>query len=265
MHPADMTERTFTHEGRTLTLLETGNGPSLIVMHELRGMTPAFLAFMRKLAAAGFHVVSPLFFGTPGNSPGALGTVFNIARICISKEFSAMQAGESGPVVDWLRALARDLQARQNGKPVGILGMCFAGNFALASLVEPAVTAAVMCQPSLPMGSSPEKRNDLHLRPEELARIKRRVEAEQIPLLAMRFSHDKLCPGERMQRLRREFGEAIECIEIDSSPGNPNGLRPKAHSVITRDLVDQQGHPTLDAYNKVIDYFRTRLIANGTA
>lgn len=259
MLPTNFSQRDFTHAAHTLPVIETGSGPALIVMHELRGMTPAFLGFMSKLAAEGFHVVSPLFFGSVGNTPGAVGTLFNIARICISKEFSALQAGESGPIVDWLRALARDLQSQQNGNPVGILGMCFAGNFALASLVEPAITAAVMCQPSLPMGSAPEKRNDLHVNPADLVRIKQRVRDENIPLLSMRFSHDKLCPGERMQRLQQEFGSAIECIEIDSSPNNPNNLRPKAHSVITRDLVDAQGHPTRVAYDKVLAYFKARL------
>lgn len=260
MHSDPFQQRNFTHAGRTLPIIECGEGPALIVMHELRGPTPAFLDFINKIAAAGFHVVSPIFFGSPGNSPGTVGTLFNIARICISKEFAALHAGQSGPISDWLRALARDLQSRSGGLPVGVLGMCFAGNFALASLVEPAVMAAVMSQPSLPMGSAPEKRADIHLCPNDLQAIKNRVAEERIPLLAMRFTHDKLCPGERMQSLKKEFGDALECIEIDSGPGNLHNLPLKAHSVLTRDLVDQQGHPTLEAYQQVIAYFRSRLM-----
>ena len=63
-------------------------------------------------------------------------------------------------------------------------------------------------------------------------------------LLGLRFSHDKGCPAERFETLRRTLGDSFECIEIDSSPGNPLGIRSRAHSVLTVDLVDQPGHST---------------------
>lgn len=255
------TQRKFAHDGYTLTVIERGDGPALIIMHELRGVTPEFLHFISEIAAAGFHVVSPILYGSPGDSPGAVGTIFNVARICVSKEFAALQAGQSGPITIWLRALAKDLQSRSGNRGVGILGMCFTGNFALASLLEPAIIAAVISQPSLPMGNSLEKRCDLHIEPAELQKIKARVAAEKIPLLTLRFSHDKLSPRERTERLQQEFGSALQCIEIDSGPGNPHGIKVKAHSVLTRELVDKQGHPTRDAYERVIKYFRERLLS----
>jgi hypothetical protein len=43
-------------------------------------------------------------------------------------------------------------------------------------------------------------------------------------LLGLRFSHDKGCPAERFETLPRTLGDSFECIEIDSSPGNPFGI-----------------------------------------
>ena len=63
----------------------------------------------------------------------------------------------------------------------------------------------------------------------------------------------------RTQRLRREFGDAFEAIEVDSSPGNPYGIPPGAHSVLTVDLVDEPGHPTRAALDRVLEFLAERL------
>jgi dienelactone hydrolase len=75
----------------------------------------------------------------------------------------------------------------------------------------------------------------------------------------MRFTADPLCPPERFETLRRELGEGFEGIEIDSSPGNPHGFGREAHSVVTTELVDEAGHPTRDALDRVLGLFRERL------
>jgi hypothetical protein len=77
----------------------------------------------------------------------------------------------------------------------------------------------------------------------------------------MRFTRDPLCPGERFDTLRRELGAGFEAIEIDSSPGNPFGIKKLAHSVVTEDLVDQEGHPTRAALDRVLGFFGERLRA----
>jgi Dienelactone hydrolase family len=51
----------------------------------------------------------------------------------------------------------------------------------------------------------------------------------------------------------------FEAVEIDSSPGNPHGIPSRAHSVLTLDLVDAPGHPTLAARDRVIDFLGERL------
>jgi hypothetical protein len=59
------------------------------------------------------------------------------------------------------------------------------------------------------------------------------------------------------------FGDRLIAIEIESRPGyNPApGIRKMAHSVVTEDLVDEPGHPTRDALDRVLDFFKQRLTA----
>jgi hypothetical protein len=78
-------------------------------------------------------------------------------------------------------------------------------------------------------------------------------------VLGLRFSADFMCPHARFVQLRHELGSGFEGIEIDSGPGNPYGIPKKAHSVLTEDLVDEAGHPTREALERVLGMFRERL------
>ncbi|WP_202970967.1 hypothetical protein [Saccharothrix sp. ALI-22-I] len=78
-------------------------------------------------------------------------------------------------------------------------------------------------------------------------------------MLGLRFTDDRQSPPERFETLRRTLGEAFEGIEIDSSPGNPHGIQQHAHSVLTVDLVDEPGHPTREALDRVLTFLGTRL------
>ena len=132
------------------------------------------------------------------------------------------------------------------------------GNFALALMVDEHVMAPVLCQPSLPLSVSKSHRRALHLSDGDLQTVKRRS-SEGVTLLGLRFSDDRLCPKERFETLRDELGAGFEGIEIDSSPGNPSGLGRRAHSVLTHDLVDEAGHPTAAARDRVLAFFADRL------
>jgi dienelactone hydrolase len=136
--------------------------------------------------------------------------------------------------------------------------MCITGNFALALMVDPVVMAPVLSQPSLPLPISAERRAALHLSDADLEAVKRRA-AAGTPVLGLRFTGDPLCPGERFARLRAELGDRFEAVEIDSSPSNHHGISRTAHSVVTLDLVDQEGHPTRQALDRVLSFFRERL------
>lgn len=78
-------------------------------------------------------------------------------------------------------------------------------------------------------------------------------------MIGTRFTEDPTVPAQRFARLRRELGDAFIAVEIDSSPGNPHGIKQTAHSVVTEDLVDEPGHPTHAALNRVMTFFAERL------
>jgi dienelactone hydrolase len=252
------TTSSFAHAGRTYPVHRRGTGPGVVIIHEIPGLYPAVAEFGRRVADAGFTAVLPELFGTL-NRPLSTGYLAGaMLRACISREFSVLAQNASSPVTDWLRALCREVHAECGGPGVGALGMCLTGNFALALMVDEAVMAPVLSQPSLPFGLTRAARAALHLSPEDLAVVKRRA-AAGCGVLGLRFTHDPLCPSARFGTLRRELGDGFEAIEIDSGPGNPHGLPRSAHSVLTKDLVDREGHPTRAALDRTLAFFAERL------
>ena len=254
------TVSSMTFDGVARDVYRRGAGPGVIVMHEIPGITPDVARFGRRVADAGFTVFMPSLFGTPDRSMTVGYAVSQIVRRCVSREFRVFAAGATSPVVSWLRALCAAAHAELGGPGVGAIGMCMTGNFALALMVDESMMAPVLSQPSLPIGLSRRAKSGLHVSKEDLAIAKRRA-AEGVPLLALRFTNDVMCPKERFERLREELGNGVETIEIDSSLGNAHGIPWRAHSVVTHDLVDTDGHPTRVALDRVISFFHQRLSA----
>jgi dienelactone hydrolase len=253
-------ETFFTHDGVTRTVFRKGTGPGVVIMHEIPGITPAVRGFAERVAEAGFTVVMPNLFGTP-DRPFTLPYVAGqMARACVSKEFRVLASKQASPITTFLRALCRATHAELGGRGVGALGMCITGNFALALMVDAAVMAPVLSQPSLPFPIGAGRRQGLHVSDEQLAVIKRRVRDDGVRVLGLRFTGDPVCPGERFARLSAELGAGFEGIEIDSSRGNAHGISWKAHSVVTNDLVDEAGHPTRAALDRVLAFFREQLM-----
>jgi len=255
---AGFVEGSFTHDGKTRVVYRGGAGPGVVVIHEIPGLHPGVAAFARRVVDAGFSVALPVMFGTVGK-PASTGYILEqVVHVCISREFRLLAANQSSPITEWLRALCRSLHAEVGGRGVGAIGMCLTGNFALALMVDEAVMAPVLSQPSLPLPLGKSRRAGLHLSEESLAIAKGR----EVPVLGLRFTEDRMCPGERFDRLRAEFGDRFEAIEIDSSRGNPFGIPQDAHSVLTLHFVDQDGHPTRRALDRVLAFFRERLCSS---
>src|SRR5580698_4909007 len=143
-------ETTFTHDGKTRSVYRRGKGPGVVVMHEIPGIYPAVVSFATRVADAGFTVAMPHLFGVVGRPLSGGYLAGSMLGACISREFRVLAARESSPITHWLRALCRDLHASIGGKGVGAIGMCLTGNFALALMVDEAVMAPVLSQPSLP-------------------------------------------------------------------------------------------------------------------
>jgi dienelactone hydrolase len=248
----------FTHDGESKTVFRRGSGPGVVIIHEIPGITPPVERFANFVADAGFTAFLPHLFGTPGKPLSVGYALEQMVRACVSREFHVLAAGGSSPVTDWLRALCRHAHAECGGPGVGAIGMCLTGNFALSLMVDESVMAPVLSQPSLPFPISKRHREGLHLSDEDLETVKKRARAG-CGVLAMRFSADPMVPAERFAKLRRELGSGFEAIEIDSGRANAHGIARTAHSVVTNDLVDEAGHPTRAALERVLGFFAERL------
>jgi dienelactone hydrolase len=255
-------QTTFTAEGKTRDVYETGSGPAVIVIAEIPGITPEVADFGRKVAAIGCTAVLPRLFGEPGREASAAYALQSIGPACVSKEFATFATGKTSPVTTWLRALARHAHEECGGPGVGVVGMCFTGGFALAMMVDEIVLAPVLSQPSLPFPLTKKHKRDLGISDADLARVKARCETEDICVLGLRFTGDKVVPEARFERLRQELGDKFVGVELDSSPGNPHGHPRSAHSVLTAHLQDREGTPTRNALDQVLELFRDKLVAS---
>ncbi len=249
----------FTDGPWTREVFRRGQGPAVIVIHEMPGLHPLVVRFADRVAAAGMTVFMPSLFGQPGRPvsvPYALGEMFK--GICIRREFNVWSAGRSSPIVDWLRALARQAHASCGGKGVGAVGMCFTGGFALAMMREPSVLAPVLSQPSMPFAAGSKTRAaGIDASPAEISCARDRFEKEDLSMIGLRFFGDNFVPDARFDNLKATFGKRFEAIELDPKDAAPGIGAP--HSVLTINLDDRPGTPTKRAEERVIVFFRERL------
>lgn len=238
-----------------------GSGALVVLLHEIPNATPETFDLGLKLVKEGFRVHIPILFGTPNAPFSKRSAVKEMALGCIKREFAVFASERSSPVVEWLRALCNDLLSKHSQERIGMIGMCFTGNFALGLIAEDWMKAPILSQPSLPYAIRGKYKSGLHVSPETCKRAKERDDLE---ILGLRFTYDWMCPKSRFQHLKEEFGEAFKGIEIDSSPFNTHRIPVTAHSVLTLDLVDKEGHPTHDAWLAVLDFLSRKLLAEVT-
>ena len=252
----DFERRDVTLLGETKLVFVSGTGPAVIVMTEMPGISPEVARFARWVRDAGFTVWMPNLFGVPGRAPTVLGGLpVMLKAICVSREFRALAANQSSPVTAWLRALAAHAHPLCGGKGVGAIGMCFTGNFALSLMLEPAMLAPVLSQPSLPLFQA----GGMHIAPDELARVKERMEREDLTVLAYRFAGDSFCKAERFAAYQQALGDRFVGRVLPDSAANPDALMKNPHSVVTAHLIDRDGEPTRAAVAEILGFFRMRL------
>jgi dienelactone hydrolase len=247
----------FTHARRTYEVFRGGSGPAVLVLHEIPGLHPGVIDFARRLIAAGYTVYLPSLFGRPAAPATGREIARSILQVCVAREFTKL-ADRTSPVGGWLRALAASAYRECGGPGVGVVGMCFTGGFALATALEPSVVASVISQPAMPAPIGERGRAALGLDAQDLATITARAN-DNLRVLGLRFTNDRGCPPERFETLRTTLGPSFEGIEIDSSPGNAAGIEPSAHAVLTVSLVDEPGHPTRVALDRVLAFLAERL------
>ena len=260
-------EESFTHGRFTHRVFRKGSGPAVLVIPEMPGITPMVLGFADRVVALGCTAIVPDLFGRAGRDPVAgnqlvdtLRSAATIVMTCVRREFTALAAGRSSPVVDWLRALARGEHARCGGPGVGVVGMCFTGGFALAMAVDDTILAPVMSQPSLPFPVSRRRRASVDTSAADLARVAERCAGDGLQVLGLRFRDDPFVPDTRFAHLREQLGHGFVAIELEQSDGNPGGPLGHRHSVLTGDLIDRPGEKTRDALDTVLDLLRDTLL-----
>ena len=260
----DFVRREITLDGATRVVHVAGSGPGVIVMPEMPGISPQVARFARWVRDAGFTVHLPSLFGRDGAVPGAEEGAAVFRRACVSAEFRAFAADESSPVTVWLRALARQVHQECGGPGVGAIGMCFTGNFALTLMLEPAVLAPVLSQPTLPFGDPA----GLHIAPGELAAVRERLDRDDLDVLAYRFAGDRFCTAQRFAAYAAALGDRFVPRVLPDSAANPRTPPffaqhvPGPHSVVTAHLIDEAGQPTIAARDEILAFFARRLAPN---
>jgi dienelactone hydrolase len=262
----DFTSRQITLDGVEKKVYTTGRGPAVIVMAEMPGISPHVARFARWVREAGFSVYMPSLFGRDGAVPQAEEGVAVFKRACVSAEFRAFASSNasntSSPVTLWLRALARLAHQECGGPGVGAIGMCFTGNFALSMMLEPAMLAPVVCQPSLPLDDAA----GTNFAADELAAMRRRLEREDLSVLAYRFDGDRFCKAERFAAFSQALGPRFVARVLPDSAANPDTppfftqVVASPHSVVTAHLIDEAGQPTLMARDEILAFFAWRLL-----
>ena len=258
----DFTPRPITLDGVTRRVHIAGCGPAVIVLTEMPGISPQVARFSRWVRDAGFTVYMPSLFGRDGAVATAAEGKAVFQRACVSAEFRAFARDQSSPVTQWLRALARLAHGECGGPGVGAIGMCFTGNFALTMMLEPALLAPVLCQPSLPFDDPA----GLEIAPEELTAVRSRLERDDLTALAYRFDGDRYCKAERFAAYAEALGDRFVARILPDSAANRTNLPPffeqvvaSPHSVVTTHLIDEAGQPTLAARDEILSFFRMRL------
>lgn len=258
---ADFRPREMAFGGIARRVHVTGHGPAVIVMPEMPGISPEVTRFARWVRNAGFTVYLPSLFGRDGAVASAAEAIEVFRKTCVSLEFQALSGRGERPITRWLRALARQALAECGGPGVGAVGMCFTGNFALSMVLEPAVIAPVMAQPSLPLEAPAE----IDLAPDELVQVRARLERDDLDVLAYRFEGDAHCRASRFAAYRAALGERFDGRTLPDSAANPDPppffreVVRSPHSVLTAHLIDAEGEPTLQARDEVIRFLRDRL------
>ncbi|MCR9141058.1 MAG: dienelactone hydrolase family protein [bacterium] len=263
----DFERRTITFEANEKTVYISGAGPAVIVMTEMPGISPDVARFARWVREAGFTVYMPALFGRDGALPGVKEGVGVFKRACVSAEFRAFAgsgrdgSNESSPVTNWLRALARLAHSECGGPGVGAIGMCFTGNFALTMMLEPAMLAPVLCQPSLPVDDPA----GLEIAPGDLQAVSERLQRDDLNVLGFRFAGDDHCRAERFAAYSSALGNRFQGRVLPDESANPEPppffarVIRSPHSVVTAHLIDEAGQPTLQARDEILDFFKQRL------
>lgn len=251
----DFDRRQVQFDGEARGVYTAGAGPAVLVLTEMPGITPYVARFARWVRDAGFTVWLPSLFGRDGAEPSRDYFAESVGLPCVRREFAAFADGAPSPMVSWLRQLAAVAHEECGGPGVGAIGMCFTGNFALALALEPAVLAPVMSQPSLPFDDPA----GTFIHDADLRAITRRLDEDDLTVLAYRFEGDPFCQRARFDSFERALGSRLVARTLPDTAAAPDWIG-VPHSVVTTCLIDASGEPTASARDEIIAFFASRLV-----
>lgn len=263
----DFTKRLVDVDGIAKTVYVAGSGPAVVLMPEMPGISPDVLRLARWIRNAGLTVYVPSLFGIDGAYPTSEGGKEVLRRACVSSEFRAFAGGGTSPVTAWLRGLARQAHDECGGPGVGAIGLCFTGNFALTMTLEPAVIAPVVNHPSLPLDDP----GGLELSDADARAVRDRIARDGLTVLAYRFDNDRWCTGQRFAAYQALLGNTFDGRVLAGQAANAEpppffqDVVETPHSVVTAHLVDEEGHPTVQARDEILAFLLDRLSPSGTS
>jgi dienelactone hydrolase len=225
-------------------------GPTIILIHEMPGISETTFAIAKRLSDLDYTVVLPELMRPGSVGPKGLRMAVGMVRLCIARELGALAGGQTGAIVEWLRELAREEAANNGGRPVAVIGMCFSGGFALGTVLDPSVGAAVMSQPALPFPIWFGRSADLGVSPSDLEAIKARI-GDGGCVRVLRFSLDRISPAERFGRVMGEFPAAEHC-EVPSASKSD-------HSVLAKAAVAPVGTDLDKAFTGTLTFLKAHL------
>jgi len=234
-------------------------------MSELAGFAPGLLMFAERLIQSGYQVYLPWVYGPFGKRA----PLRNAIRLCISREFAYLRTGVSAPITTWLRALSEHISKDNHDRQIGAIGMCLTGAFVIPLIIDPFVKAAVAAQPSAPLsliykelGIKVSDLRSLNVSDEDIEQARYRLNSGDAHLFACRFKADRICPAEKLQRLKSEFPTNLELHEYaEESWRNVLGKRP--HATFTKEyrIAGDAGndHPSRVAFSDLLAFLKKHL------
>jgi len=230
-----------------IELFVRGEGPALILLHELPGLADKTFELGDYFVKAGFKVILPLLFGRAGDDNALLG----FAKICIRKDLRDLWLGKDTKIVHLIQELATRESQAANNNGVGVVGMCLTGNMVLALLLNnhgtrSPITAPVLAQPS----SSYSGPALTAARNGDIAR----------PVMALRFEKDRICKRQSFNKLEQAFGE---CPVANGQSLIVRELEGNKHSTLTYDYkslsIDVRTNEEIDARMEVVSFLKQQI------
>lgn len=116
----DFVRRGIGVEGETRAVYVAGQGPAVIVMAEMPGISPHVARFARWVRDAGFTVYMPSLFGRDGAYPEAEAGLAVLKRACVSAEHRRRPGPDPFATADRIQSGCRAAEHEARGDPVGL-------------------------------------------------------------------------------------------------------------------------------------------------